>query len=392
MSFSVDETLLVKCLRRAHPDCGELLVKRYDCEPCAITPGSNYTSDIFDVRVQYECNGRAQTEFMIFKVPYVHKLYKRMRRVGVYEKESHMYTSIVPKLLEIRPLPALPRHYLLTESHVLVLENLTRSGYRLVDERPWNVDECLVLLRALAQFHATSVKLRQQHPLALEPAAIMTLFREDVVVPTVDTVYPYLVAIFEAENVDQSVLRKLADYKQHINHVSIYEISHRECDFRVLIHGNLKSNNVLLKYDDSGSPIAAKILDYQTYLWKPPIFDLMYFFLLTVDSDVFESHADQLIDSYLATLNECLSDLSCGCSYSRSDYEVDLEGSRLYQVFTLLFSSILIIRKCIPGLILYGDPSHVPSREEVENIRKHKLFDERVLKWFRYFEKRHYFE
>lgn len=393
MSFSVDETLLVKCLRQVHPNCREILVKKYDCEPCAMTPGTNYTSDIFDVSVEFECDGRRLTEFMIFKVPYVHKLYKRMLRVGVNEKETHMYTVIVPKLMEISAtLSALPKHYLLTESHVLVLENLTRSGYRLADKHLWNVDECAVLLEELAKLHAASVKLRQQHPSTLEPASIVTLFREDVVVPTVDTVYPYLMAILKAEDTSVSVLRKLARYKEQINHVSIYEMAHRVRDFSVLVHGNLKANNVLLKYDDSGRPIAAKILDYQTYLWKSPIFDLFYFFLLVVDCDVLERHGDQLIDSYLATLNDGLSSLSCECAYSKNEYDVDVEGSKLFQVFTLLFSSVLIIQECIPGLILCGDLMRVPSQEDVENIRKNKLFDGRFLKWFRYFEKRRYFD
>lgn len=389
MSFSVDEPLLVKCLRRANPKSNEILIKKYEHKPYSITPGSNYTSEIYSVFVEFECDGKTQEEYMVFKVPYVHRLYNQMQKAGVYEKENYMYNTIVPKLTEISTLSMLPKHYYITESQVLVLEDLTKGGYFLKDQTQWDLEPSILLLNELAKFHGASVKLYQLHPSVLEPASTVTLFREDVVVAIKNRVYPYLLEILKAENICPRVLEKFAEYKEKIDYNSIYSIN-RAQDFRVLNHGNLKSNNLLLKNNPDGSD-SLKIIDYQTYFWHSPIFDLLYFVILTVDCDVFEKHQDKLIDQYLATLNVSLSNLKCECTYSRGAYEVDLQSSKLYQIFTLLFSSVLVIRECIPGF-LHGDPLNLPSHQEVESIRKDEVFEGRFLKWFRYFQTKGYFD
>lgn len=390
MSFSVDEPLLVKCLRRANPRSSEVLIKRYDYKPYSITPGSNYTSEIYSVFVEFECDGTIQEEYMVFKVPYVHRLYNQMQKAGVYERENYMYNTIVPKLMEISSLSMLPKHYCITESQVLVLEDLTKGGYFLKDQVQWDLEPSVLLLKELAKFHAASVKLHQLHPSVLEPASTATLFREDVVIAIKNRVYPYLMEILKAENVNVRVLQKFAEYKEKIDYNSIYQIPDRVQNFGVLNHGNLKSNNLLLKNNPSGSD-SLKIIDYQTYFWDSPIFDLLYFVILTVDCDIFDKYQDKLIDQYLATLNDSLSNLKCECTYSREAYEVDLKGSKLYQIFTLLFSNVLVIRECIPGF-LHGDPLSVPSHQEIESIRKDEVFEVRFLKWFRYLEKRGYFD
>lgn len=389
MSFSVDETLLIKCLHRANPKSSEILIKEYDYKPYSITPGSNYTSEIYSVFVEFECDGKTQEEFMVFKVPYVHKLYNQMQKAGVYEKENYMYNTIVPKLMEIASLSMLPKHYYVTESQILVLEDLTKAGYILEDQKQWKLEPSVLLLNELAKFHAASVKLRQLHPSVLEPAPTPTLFREEVVVAIKNRVYPYLVEILKAENMDQRVLEKFAEYKEKIDFNSICQIPNRKHNFGVLNHGNLKSNNLLLKKNFSGLN-SLKIIDYQTYFWDSPIFDFLYFFILNVDCDVFEKHQDKLIEQYLATLNDSLSNLKCDLAYSKEAFEVDLENSKLYQVFTLLFSSVLVIRECIPGF-LHGDPLSVPSPQDIDKICKDELFNGRFVKWFRYFHKLGYF-
>lgn len=390
MSFSVDEILLVKCLRQAYPNSGEILIKKFDYKPSAITPGSNYTSEIFSVSVEFECDGKLQEEFIIFKVPYIHKLYKQMKKAGFYEKENHMYSSIIPKLQEISSLSMLPKHYMITELHVLALEDLTKRGYLLKDEVQWNLKQSVLLLSELAKFHAASVKLHQKNPSLLKPASGATLFREDVVVAIKNRVYPYLMPILKAEKVNERVIQKFAEYNHQIDHKSIFEIANRLRQFQVLNHGNLKSNNLLLKYE-SGRPVSIKIIDYQTYFWHSPIFDLLFFFILVIDYDVFEQHNDELIDMYLNTLNDNLQNVGCNCTYLKEAYNADFEGSKFFAMFTLLFSSMKVIRKCIPKF-LHGDPANEPSQEDVETIRKSELFDSRFSKWFRYFQKRGYFD
>lgn len=389
MSFTVDETLLLTCLRRRNPEADGIRIKKYECKQRTFKAGSNYTSNIFGISVEYECDGNLVTEFMVAKVPYLSKMYAYSKISGLYYKETFMYENIIPKLMNLSTLSAVPKHYFTTESDVLLLEDLTKQGYFLADEMPWNFERSVLLLEELAKFHAASVKLNLEDPAVVKKASRVTFFTDDFVAKSMNCVYPRLVACLQAEEVDPSVLENFASYEEKINEGDIWLISDRVCNFNALVHGNLKANNILLK-NDGNKLVSAKIVDYQTCVWNSPALDLLYFYIVTVGCDTFEMHSHEFLDSYLTSLNESLLNAGCDCTYTKEDYYADVAGSRLYQVFVLLFLGLYDVIEAIPGFH-FTNYSEVFGPDEVETIRLNEMFRCRFLKWFRYFEKQGYF-
>ncbi|KAK7571138.1 hypothetical protein V9T40_014742 [Parthenolecanium corni] len=390
MSFNVDETLLLACLRRGNPKADQIAIKKYDCKPRTFKDGSSYTSNMFSVSVEYECDGKLFTQFMVCKVPYLCELYASCRKAGFYDKETIMYETVIPKLMEILPLSTVPKHYFTTESDVLMLEDLTEQGYCLADQVQWNLERCVLLLEQLARFHAASVKLNREDAAVVEVASRVTFLTDEVITKFMKCVYPYLLASLQAEKVDSSVLLNFASYEKKINEGNIWAISKRVNDFNALIHGNLKANNIFLK-NESNRSVAVKLVDYQTCMWNSPALDLLYFYLVTVDCDVFQKHQHEFLDRYLSSLNESLRSAGCDCTYTKDEYYADLAGSRLYQVCVLLFLGLYDVIEAIPGFHFTKNYPEVPSPVDLEKIRLNRTFRCRFLKWFRYFEKRGYF-
>lgn len=356
-----------------------------------VKSGSSFTSDIFSVSVEYKCDGHSLTEFLVCKVPYLRQFYASMKEVGYYDQETYMYETVIPKLMEISPLSVTPKHYITTKSDVLVLEDLTKQGYYLADQVLWNFNQSVLLLEELARFHAASVKLHLENPAIVEAASRVTLFRKSLIARTMKCVYPRLLACLQAEKVDPLVLESFASYEQEINEGDIWTICNRVCDFKALNHCNLKANNILLK-NDGDTPVSVKILDYQTCVWNSPAFDLLLFFVVTVDCDVFQKHSHEFVDCYLTSLNERLLNLGCDCTYTKDDYLADVAGSRLYQVFVLLFAGLFDLREALPGFFFGENFPEVPSADEIEKIRHSERFSCRFSKWFSHFQSLGYFD
>lgn len=118
--------------------------------------------------------------------------------------------------------------------------------------------------------------------------------------------------------------------------------------------------------------------------------DLIFFSMVTMDYAVYEERYDQLLGVYLDMLNETLQRVSCsGVAYTRQDYEADMEASKLFQVYTLVWGGFLDLREAIPGF----DYHKIIRREEeeLEKVRKNEMFQSRFMKWFRNFERRGFF-
>lgn len=274
MSFIVDEGLLLKCLRIANPN-GKISVKTFECHQLTLPLGNTFTSELFRVSVKYECDGSHREEFLVFKVPYVHKCFEFLKNSGVYDKETYMYSVVLPTLMEITPLSVVPRHLYTTESHVglLVLEDLSKQGYFLEGETFWNFEQCLLLVEGLAKFHAASVKLNQVQPTLLEAASAETFFSKHLLCNTMKVTYPYYLAALSAKGVNSRVIENFARYEEQINQSDICRVSNRVRDFCALLHGDLKASNLLLKNDDWEQPVSVKIIDYQMCRWNSPVLD-----------------------------------------------------------------------------------------------------------------------
>jgi hypothetical protein len=68
-----------------------------------------------------------------------------------------------------------------TCKNFLVLEDLSAAGFRMLDRRQGlDLDHCLLVMRALAKFHAASVVLHQQDPDSMKEYEV-NFFRESCI-------------------------------------------------------------------------------------------------------------------------------------------------------------------------------------------------------------------
>lgn len=76
--------------------------------------------------------------------------------------------------------------------------------------------------------------------------------------------------------------------------------------FATICHGDYLRNNVAYRYntDNSGTPLAIMMFDYQTVRLSSPMIDLSVFLALSLFEDVRYQHFDSLFDEYCNALTD----------------------------------------------------------------------------------------
>lgn len=332
MSFTVDEKLLRNCLQTAHPGSA-IQLRTFADDQEGIEAGTNFTSEVVRVRVDYECDGRQLRQSIFFKVPYLSQHFAHMNELGFYVREAYTYGKVLPRMRTMLHTEVVPFHYYTTEKLALALEDLDAAGYYMLNRAALDYEHCATTLRGVAMFHAASAKLHREDDRLLAPASHEGIYVEGIRRKVLRLCCPALVELLRMQRTSPTVIANFAASEERINADDFCKLTFGQRRFNVLNHGDLKTNNMMFKKDGSGRPIAIKLVDYQTCCWNWPVLDLIFFTMVTMDYPVYEKHYDQLLDLYLDTLNETLSNVGCAdCAYTRKDYEADMEACKLFQV------------------------------------------------------------
>ncbi|KAJ9585241.1 hypothetical protein L9F63_002941 [Diploptera punctata] len=128
----------------------------------------NFTSDLLGVEVLLETNERVH--LFIKKIIDTHGEGQSVKETSMFERENHMYSVMLPKLSALLETavpgcePIGPRHVFSTTG-VIVLEDLSASGFRILDKSiGLDLEQGLLVMRTLARFHSASFVLHQQEP------------------------------------------------------------------------------------------------------------------------------------------------------------------------------------------------------------------------------------
>jgi Ecdysteroid kinase-like family len=79
-----------------------------------------------------------------------------------------------------------------------------------------------------------------------------------------------------------------------------------KCGFKVLCHYDSWITNFMLKFDQNGNSVDAKIIDFECSLWKSPSNDLFTFLFTSVADEFKCSYFDKFIEFYHENLVNCL--------------------------------------------------------------------------------------
>uniref|UniRef100_A0A1B6E7P5 CHK kinase-like domain-containing protein n=2 Tax=Clastoptera arizonana TaxID=38151 RepID=A0A1B6E7P5_9HEMI len=310
----------------------EINVLSFDTKLAAAS-GSNYTCLVIRVLIKFEENRKPAQKSIILKTTFsTGKIKDFIDEYGAIEKESFIYTKILPPMNDLMGLKITPKYLNTSITEAIALEDLNEDGYVMCDRvEQLNFDHCNAFMEAIGKFHALSYRLHE-----LQPNLFDDFIKEDVFTQHVKPeIKEYLYNTFHSF---RSVLEEwngfqhIAEFiKNNLNSLwdKIVEIHSTKKHLRVLNHGDPWVSNMLFKYDDSGKIIDIKLIDLQTCKMVSPALDLIIFLLTSAQEDVLQHRLSELYNTYLNSFNSVLKCVGSDFSFSLKELHDELEFVRL---------------------------------------------------------------
>ncbi|XP_016979361.1 uncharacterized protein LOC108044746 [Drosophila rhopaloa] len=313
-------------------------------------PGDNYGSIMLAVQAKIRSADGATRELpLIAKLPpLTNDLYWQIfqpERTCITENAVYQYLS--PELdklqLQAGVLPALlfdgfPRYYgsrisldsrssKVDRDAVLVQENVTVHGYQPGNRhRAYNLAETILVLHYLAQYHALPIALRLKKPQLYEEY-VRPFFKKFDMNTNIDQaerdqMNNELLKDIKAATSDESDVSRIKEL------MAMYDAFQAGKDvddglFTTLVHGDLWINNMMLKYDEQGTPIKVKIVDFQIAQYGSLVHDIIFLLFSSVDVNVLEENYYNFLRIYYDAFIQTLSVVNVDTS--NYTYEIFLE-------------------------------------------------------------------
>lgn len=316
-------------------------IDRYDVKPLT-KPGDNYGSEMSSLILEIKnSTGKVETLNLVAKRPPKNEqLLSIFQTSRTFIKENCFYTVIVPCIQEfeqdvgVRDAEKLnvfcecygarislsPESLYVDQDALLLLENLKplhfRTGNRL---RGFDTEHSKVVLKGLAQFHATTLALK-----ILKPNTF-----KDLIIPYIDKID--IDAGMSPDGRDAMIESIKSDVK-HVCQLSL--VKHRLVDqikrcikrqknllypkdhpFITAIHNDFWINNMLIGYGtadtEDEAPRTLKIIDFQLISCDSVVHDVLFFILTSIKDGCFEDLMDMWLKYYHEQLLKRLDLLNC---------------------------------------------------------------------------------
>ncbi|KAL7029770.1 hypothetical protein ACKWTF_006353 [Chironomus riparius] len=191
----------------------------------------------------------------------------------------------------------------------LYFDDLKASGFEMFD-RFQNVtkEQVLIVMKTLAKMHAVFYCIKDQKPELIEHYRDMVdiflqrkgdenmnVWFESVKNRSKDT-------ITECGNED--MIKKVNDLLS-LDFFELLEtcINGEAAEpYAIVCHGDCWNNNIMYKYDQSGTPNAIRLLDFQIIRYSSPVLDLMYYIFGCTVKSLRDKHYQEFMDVYYDTL------------------------------------------------------------------------------------------
>lgn len=360
-----------------------LKVLKWEVDKESAATKRHILSETFRLLVDCHSDSGVYVKSFFVKSPCQQDSYTKNLVGPVTEKEYEMYKNILPAFGKISDLnlPVI-RSYYLHEDGSIIMDDLAQMQYRWYNtSKPLDTNHVIHFLRALAQFHACSVKLDETSPEVLDKVRkyeLLEIILEDESKSVLlGNRFLKLLTRVDPVFVEQNK-NQLLRAKENFFKMAISEGAYQEEGFNVLNHGDVWITNMMFRYDKDGEIDDIKFFDYQFSHWANPANDLLRFFTMSVDFETFEEHYQHFLDEYLHTLLDSLKYLGCKKSYTTEKLLEDIENKTLFWTLLLIWL----------GPVFFSREEEFHGDVFDENLIEGENFQQLLKKWMPFFIKR----
>lgn len=301
-------------------------------------PGDNYGSEMSSLILELK-TGKVETLSLVAKRPPKNEqLLSIFQTSRTFIKENCFYTVIVPCIQEFEQdvgildgdklnvfcecygarISLSPESLYVDQDALLLLENLKplhfRTGNRL---QGFDTEHSKVILKGLAQFHATTLALK-----ILKPNTF-----KDLIIPYIDKID---IDAGMSPGGRNAMIESIKNDVKHVCQLSL--VKHRLVDqikrcikrqknllypkdhpFITAIHNDFWVNNMMIGYGitDTETPKTLKIIDFQLISCDSVVHDVLFFILTSIKDGCFEDLMDMWLKYYHEQLLKRLDLLKC---------------------------------------------------------------------------------
>ncbi|XP_069690901.1 uncharacterized protein [Periplaneta americana] len=281
-----------------------------EVKPATIA-GDNYGSDMYRAKVKIQ----EEEKSIIIKASKPSskgEMANMLTKSNVFEQEINTFTTVLPAVEQLlkkiykENFSPIAAKYLYSsadkEKIAIVLEDLKVQGFKLA-ERDLGLDlkHCLLVMRKIALYHATSIVLFNENPETFKP--FMANFFSS---GEIESLRPFFCSVLKgcAENVEifpdkkNRIAEKLNKMSDKTLDEWVCALQRDDRGLNVLCHGDLWANNMMFRYsEDTDEVEEVRFVDFQLGLWTSPAIDLQYFLNSSASPELLE-HPEVLIQEY----------------------------------------------------------------------------------------------
>ncbi|XP_030382235.1 uncharacterized protein LOC115629807 isoform X2 [Scaptodrosophila lebanonensis] len=310
--------------------------------------GENYCSKIYRAKALYRSSKRQLDEelALIVKSIAITPATQFLEELAVYLREKIFYFDVLGKLEVLigdgSKFGAKCLYTTREPIQTIVFDDLTQYGYKLASRQSGlNEEHCVVILKKLGKFHASSMVLAEKEPTVREHFTSGML--DENYIRTNERFINFMTLQLSTL---ASVVAKWPGYEQ------LAEKLYRHCDnikenlvmtgrpipgeITVLNHGDLWVNNFMYKYDDAQPtrPIDAIFVDFQNSFFGSPGCDINFFLNSSVQLDVLINRREYLIQTYYESLRDSLERMHSEFIPTYEDIQHEIRARELYGFFS----------------------------------------------------------
>ncbi|KAG8256156.1 hypothetical protein J6590_075494 [Homalodisca vitripennis] len=327
----------------------EIVITKLQLEP-AVPAGNNYASNLFRAKLQYKTQGNTEHSTSII-VKTMKSDYKE--NIGAYiddafQREPKYYNEFISEARKLCKFNIVPKHYKSSNTNCLILEDLSVSGFQMVDRHKLlDLNHCQLYIKASSKLHALSVAVHKRKPELIEslggdnPALAESNMQMFIVI--LKCSLESMSAFLEDKPKYKECLDVIKELRD--NQTSWHVFQKETPHVKALTQGDPWCTNMMFKYNSAGEVVDVKLIDFQTLKFISPVEEFLTFILASAHPSVKETSLDDLYHLYCDSLNENLEQLGCP---ERLSYEaLKMEVASL--------SPLMILHVCMLVPIVLAD-------------------------------------